>query len=76
MRCIISYQNVAIKYNTRLSRKYLQQKYQIVSRIIKDIKKLFFFLCIYKMALLWEQRYNNAGAIILKIIKTGAICKK
>ena len=39
-------QNVVIKYNTRVWREYLQQKYQIISRIINNIKKKF-FSCVY-----------------------------
>ena len=38
-----------------------------------NIKKFFFFLCIYKMALLSEQGYTNAGVNFLKIRKTGEI---
>ena len=30
-------QNVVIKYNTRVWREYLQQKYQIISRIINSL---------------------------------------
>ena len=45
--CIINCENVAMKYNTRVWREYLQQKYQIISRIIKNMKKLFFCSCVY-----------------------------
>ena len=44
------------KHLTRLWREYLLQKYQIISRIINNIKKLFFFLCIYKMANITRER--------------------
>ena len=73
MLCIINCQNVVIKYNTRVWREYLQQKYQIISRIINNINKLFFFLCIYKMYLISTQGYTNANVHHIKIRKTDEI---
>ena len=65
MLCIINCQNVVIKYNTRVWREYLQQKYQIISRIINNIKKLFFFLCIYKMANITRETYEANGIEVI-----------
>ena len=79
MLCIINCQNVVIKYNTRVWREYLQLKYQIISRIINNIKKLltilknYFFLCIYKMYLISTQGYTNANVHHIKIRKTDEI---
>ena len=63
--CIINCQNVVIKYNTRVWREYLQQKYQIISRIIKDIKKKKIFLCIYKMANITRETYEANGIEVI-----------
>ena len=57
--CIINYQNVVIKHNTRVWTKYLQQKYQIVSRIINNIKKIIFFLCMYKWLILTKKHMKT-----------------
>ena len=65
MLCIINCQNVVIKYNTRVWREYLQQKYQIISRIINNIKKLFFFLCIYKMVNITRETYEANGIEVI-----------
>ena len=73
MLCIISCQNVVLKYNTRVWREYLQQKYQIISRINTNTKKLFFFLCIYKMYLISAEGYKNPGVHCLRIKKTGEL---
>ena len=58
--CTINCQNVVIKYNTRVWREYLQQKYQISSRIIKNIKNIF-FLCMYKMGNITKATYEASG---------------
>ena len=65
MFCIINCQNVVIKYNTRVWGEYLQQKYQIVSRIINNIKKYFFFVCIYKMANITRGTYEANGIEVI-----------
>ena len=45
----------------------------MISRIINNIKKVFFFLCIYKMNLISTEGYKNAKVHFLKIRKTGEI---
>ena len=45
----------------------------MISRIINNIKKVFFFLCIYKMNLISAEGYKNAKVHFLKIRKTGEI---
>ena len=59
MNWFINCQNVVIKYNTRVWREYLQQKYQNINRIINNIKKLFSFLCIYKMVNITKETYES-----------------
>ena len=57
-----------IKYFTRPWREYVQQKYQTISRIINNIKKLFF--CVYiKMNLISAEGYKKANVNFLRIKK-------
>ena len=51
----------------------LTEKIPNINRIINNIKKMFFFLCIYKMYLISTEGYKNAKAYHLKIRKTGEI---
>ena len=53
------------KHLTELWRGYVQRKYQIISRIINNIKKLFFFLCIYKMANITRETYEANGMEVI-----------
>ena len=73
--CIIICQNVVTKYNTRVWGEYLQQKYQIISRIINNTKKLLLllFFCVYKMNLISAEGYANAKVHFLEIKKAGEI---
>ena len=48
-------QNVVIKFYTRVWRECLQQKYQTISKIIKNIKKIFFCVCMYKMVYYFQR---------------------
>ena len=52
------------KHLTRLWRGYVQQKYQIISRIINDIKKIF-FLYIYKMTNITRETYEANGIEVI-----------
>ena len=88
MLSIINCQNVVIKYNTRVWRDYLQQKYQnkntlqdfgenTYSRNSKYIY-IFFVFPIYKgldikMSLISAEGYKNAGVFYLTIRKTGEL---
>ena len=53
----------------------MQEKYQIINRIINNIKKLLFFsfLCIYKIYLISVGGYKNAGVHCLRIKETDEI---
>ena len=56
--CIINCQNV-IKYNTRIWREYLQQKYQNINRIINNIKKNIFFVVYFKILDITKEQHEN-----------------
>ena len=47
----------------RVWREYLQQKYQIISRIIDNI--IIFFLCMYKMANITKDTYEAHGIEVI-----------
>ena len=65
--CIINCQNVVIKYNTRVWREYLQQKDQIISRIINNLNNLLFFSCVYinKMANITRKTHEANGIEVI-----------
>ena len=83
MLCIINCQNVVIKYNTRVYREYLQQKYQNKNTLqdfggntySKNSKYNFFFFLLFlyikgldiKMSLILAEGYKNAGVFYLTI---------
>ena len=65
--CIINRQNAVIKYYTRVWREYLQQKYQTISKIINNIKKLFLCVCMYKMVNITKGRYESNGIEVIAV---------
>ena len=80
MLCIINCQNVVIKYNTRVWREYLQQKYQN-KNTLQDFRgytyskngkyKYFFLSFLYikgldiKMAVITKEAYENNGIEVI-----------
>ena len=53
------------KHLTRLWRGYLQQKHQIISRFINNVKQLLFFLRVYKMAKITKERWEANGIQVM-----------
>ena len=81
MLCIINCQNVVIKHNTRVWREYLQQNYQIISRIISNIKKLLLFflnnnLWLNERHVETKLRLTNLPALTNNYIKKYNGCKE
>ena len=89
MLCIINCQNVVIKYNTRVWREYLQQKYQNKNTLQgfggntysknSKYKEEFFLSLLYikglniKMAAITKETYENNGIEVITD-KIGELC--